>query len=202
MSHNIDHIFYINLDRRADRREQIEEELNKFELPFERFPAIALDMGILGCGLSHLSVFKKAKERGYKNVLIFEDDFYFLVDKQTLEGELTKFFDSKIEYNVLMLAYNVTEDEEVPDHPFIRRILTGQSAACYIVNENYYDTLIALYEYAMPMLEQTGSHWVYANDQVWKALQPNDKWYYFVNRIGRQRDGFSDNAGRYMEYNC
>ena len=202
MSHNIEHIFYINLDRRTDRRAQIEAELDKFELPCELFHGIAKDMGILGCGLSHLAIYKLAKKRGYKNVLICEDDLYFLVDKQTLEEELTKFFDSNIYYNVLMLAYNVNESEEVPKFPFIRRLLDSQSAACYIVNENYYDKLIELYEHTMPLLEQTGQHWLYANDQCWKALQPNDKWYYFVTRLGRQRDGFSDNAGQYMEYNC
>jgi glycosyl transferase family 25 len=202
MSSNIDKIFYINLDRRTDRRTEIENELTTFELPFERFPAIERNPGIVGCGLSHLAVYKIAKERGYKNILIFEDDFYFLMDKQAFEQELTQFFDSKIEYNVCMLAYNVTEDAEVPGHPFLRRILTGQSAAAYIVNENYYDTLIALYEWALPLLEQTGQHWIYSNDQCWKSLQPRDNWYYFVNRIGRQRNGFSDNANQYMEYNC
>ena len=76
----IDGIFYINLDKRADRRYEIEEELNKMELPFERFTAIETPgRGILGCGYSHLSVFKMAKERKYRNVLIFEDDFYFLI---------------------------------------------------------------------------------------------------------------------------
>ena len=85
MSVNIDHIFYINLDKRKDRRVEIEQELNKMELPFERFKAIETPgRGILGCGLSHLSVFKLAKERKYKNVLIFEDDFYFLISKPEL----------------------------------------------------------------------------------------------------------------------
>ena len=38
MSHNIDKIFYINLDRRIDRRNEIEQELNNVELQYERFP--------------------------------------------------------------------------------------------------------------------------------------------------------------------
>ena len=40
MSHNIDHIFYINLAHRHDRRQEIEEELNAFGLQYERFEAI------------------------------------------------------------------------------------------------------------------------------------------------------------------
>jgi hypothetical protein len=81
----IDGIFYINLEKRLDRRVEIEIELTNMELPFERFPAIETPgRGILGCGLSHLSVFKLAKERKFRNVLIFEDDFYFLISKTEL----------------------------------------------------------------------------------------------------------------------
>ena len=90
MSNKIDHIFYINLEERVDRKNLIEIELNKFDLKYERFPAIKDEMGIYGCGLSHLSVLKLAKERGYKNVLIFEDDFTFLVSKEEFETFLNE----------------------------------------------------------------------------------------------------------------
>jgi hypothetical protein len=78
----------------------------------------------------------------------------------------------------------------------------AQTASGYIVHSRYYDTLIQLYEWAIPLLEQTGQHWVYANDVVWKELQTRDKWYCFSQRIGRQLDGFSDNAGRFIQYDC
>ena len=77
----IDGIFYINLDHRTDRRAEIEGELSRFDLKFERFPAIAHKIGGVGCGTSHLEVIKLAKKRGYKNVVIFEDDIEFIVDK-------------------------------------------------------------------------------------------------------------------------
>jgi ribosomal-protein-serine acetyltransferase len=80
MSSYIDKIIYINLSKRTDRREEIENELNNFNLYYERFEAIPTpECGIYGCGLSHLSVLKLAKERNYKNILILEDDFQFLV---------------------------------------------------------------------------------------------------------------------------
>jgi GR25 family glycosyltransferase involved in LPS biosynthesis len=67
MSHNIDKIFYINLEKRKDRREEIEKELNTFGLYYERFEAIETPgFGILGCGLSHLSVLKIAKTKVIK----------------------------------------------------------------------------------------------------------------------------------------
>ena len=66
MSQNIDHIFYINLDYREDRKEEIEREIEKMDLQekTERFPGIRVfEQGILGCTKSHLAVLKLAKER-------------------------------------------------------------------------------------------------------------------------------------------
>jgi len=119
MSTNIDKIIYINLDKRIDRRTDIEKELNDFGLEYERFQAIETPgFGILGCGQSHLAVLKLAKERGYKNILIFEDDFTFLVSKEEFENELNKFFDLNIDYNVCMLSYNINKSEETK-HDFL-----------------------------------------------------------------------------------
>jgi GR25 family glycosyltransferase involved in LPS biosynthesis len=204
---NIAHIFYINLDRRTDRKEHIETELGKMGIrDFERFTAVERPpgKGIVGCGYSHLSVLKLAKERQYPNVLIFEDDFYFTVSHDELSRNVNAFFESPVsnDYDVCMLSYNLHTFDECPETPFLRRVRYAQTASGYIVNSRYYDTLITLYEWAIPLLEQTGQHWIYANDVVWKSLQEKDKWYCFTQRIGKQLDGFSDNAGCVMRYDC
>lgn len=203
MSKNIDGIFYINLDRRTDRREEFEGELKRMELTAERFSAVATPgQGILGCGRSHLAVFKLAKERNYKNVLIFEDDFVFLVSKDQLHELLSQVFDNNVDFDVCMLGYNLKGHEECPEYPFLKRVRNAETASAYIVNQKYYDTLIELYEWAMPELANTGMHWIYANDQVWKRLQEKDTWYCFSKRIGKQRSGFSDNSNCFREYEC
>lgn len=200
MSKNIDHIFYINLDKRTDRREEIENELAKYELTAERYSAIYTPhSGIVGCGYSHLNVLKLARDRGYKNVLILEDDFEFVVSKDEFENQLSMFFESKIEYDVCMISWIVQRSEEFPEFPFLRKIIDGQTASGYIVNSHYYNSLIELYEWAIPLLDQTNHHWLYANDLVWKRLQPQGKWYYFVKKLGRQRGSYSDNKMCYVE---
>jgi GR25 family glycosyltransferase involved in LPS biosynthesis len=203
----ISHVIYINLDRRPDRKEHIENEFDKMNIsPYERFTAVERPpgQGIVGCGYSHLSVLKLAKERQYENILIFEDDFYFIVSREELRQNIRQFFESPFsdDYDVCMLSYNLHESEVCQDTPFVRRVRFAQTASGYIVNSRYYDTLITLYEHAIPLLEQTGIHWVYANDIVWKDLQQRDKWYCFTQRIGKQLDGFSDNAGRVVQYDC
>jgi GR25 family glycosyltransferase involved in LPS biosynthesis len=196
----IDGVFYINLDRRTDRRAEIEEELGRLGLPYERFPAIPHPTsGIVGCGYSHLAILKMAKERGYRNVLIFEDDFTLLVPPEECLAQLGRLFASKEEFDVCFLAYNIQRAE--PHNDFLQRVVESQTASAYIVNARYYNKLIELYEWAIPLLESTGQHWVYANDQVWKPLQAADRWLAFTTRLGKQRDGYSDNAERYISYN-
>ena len=146
MSHNIDKIFYINLDKREDRRTEIEQELNLMDLPYERFPAIYNESGPVGCGYSHLSVLKLARDRGYKNVLIFEDDFTFLVSKTELNEYLDKLFNNFRTFDVCFLSYACSTFEEIPGHTFIKRVIDSQTASGYIVNETCYNKLISLYE--------------------------------------------------------
>jgi GR25 family glycosyltransferase involved in LPS biosynthesis len=199
MSNQIDRIIYINLDSREDRRSEIESVLHNYSLTdrSERFSAIyrAPPMGIAGCGYSHLAVLKLAKERKYKRVFILEDDFVFTVSGKVLEQKLQTLFDSKeTTFDVFMLSYNLIQWRSIPDQADYIRILSAETASGYIVSEHYYDTLIQLYETNIPLLEQTGSHWIYANDQIWKELQKRDTWLGFALPIGKQRASFSDNS--------
>jgi GR25 family glycosyltransferase involved in LPS biosynthesis len=206
MSHFIDRIFYINLDRRTDRFAEIQEELQKYGLDAERFSAIPHAQGIVGCGYSHLSVMKIAKDRGYKNILILEDDFMFSVSKDTLEERLAYFFTHvrTEDYDVCMLSYqNAVKEELGADSSgaaYLSKLKEASNASAYIINGAYLDTLIALYEHALPLLESTGEHWNYANDQVWKQLQRRDRWFAFTQKLGIQRAGYSDNSNRFMDY--
>lgn len=202
MSHNIDKIIYINLNKRTDRREEIEQELNNFSLEYERFEAIDIpNFGALGCFKSHLSVLKLAKERNYRNVLILEDDFMFLVSKEEFEQNLSDFFSLNLPFDVCMLSYNLIKSED-HENNVVNKVIETQTASGYIVNNHYYDKLIQLYELTLPLYEQTGKHWIYANDQIWKQYQPNDNWFYFKTRLGKQRPSYSDLGREVVDYQC
>lgn len=201
MSNNIDKIVYINLDKRTDRKEEIETELNNFNLSYERYPAIYNSYGAIGCSQSHLNVLKLARDRGYKNILILEDDFTFLVSKEEFEFNLKSFFEKFQDYNVCMISYNLCEHQEIKDE-CVNRVLSAQTTSGYIVNSNYYDKLIDIFEKAIPLLEKTGEHWNYACDTVWKSLQRIDKWYYFKTHINKQHPGYSDIEKNNTNYGC
>jgi len=201
MTSNIEHIFYINLAHRTDRRSEIEHELESMGLSSqaERFDAIFMKPGAFGCGYSHISVLKLAKERGYKNVLILEDDFMFVVDKETLETQCKLFFENVKEYNVCLFGYNTIKSEEC-EFPFLQKVLNSQTTSGYLINENFYDILIDNFETAMINLKNGFIHWIYSIDQYWKILQPSSAWYQFKNRIGKQRPNYSDIAESIVDY--
>lgn len=153
----------------------------------------------MGCGYSHLAALKLAKERNYEHTLILEDDFQFLVPRPALDAALQSFWDTETPYDVLFLSFNVLNSEPCATAPMVDRILDAQTASGYIVHRDYLQTLIDLYEWAIPELERTGKHWLYANDQVWKPLQPAGRWYHFKERLGKQREGWSDNSKAFID---
>jgi len=190
-------VFYINLDRRSDRRAEIEAELDTIGLSGERFAAIEGRPGIVGCGQSHLAVLHLARDRGLKNVLIFEDDFQFIVNKEVFWERLNRFFRSGRPFDVLMFSYATEQTEPVDE--LIMRVISADTASAYIVSSTFYDPLIELYKTYLPLLATTGEHWLYANDQIWKRLQPGAQWFAFVERLGKQRGSYSDNSLQYMD---
>ena len=212
MNH-ITKIVYINLDRRTDRREEIEAECLKMRIPTEkvvRFSAIEHDPGFVGCSKSHLAVLKMAREENWFNVLIFEDDFQFLVSADSFESNLREFFSLEQPYDVLLLSYSLHQREDFMGN--VGRTRNTQTASGYLVHHRFYDHLIQNIEesvhlnelHACSPSEYAYNSWSYAFDQYWKRLQsdPSNVWLFFLERIGRQRAGYSDLVKRFVDYNC
>lgn len=198
-NNKISKIIYINLDHRTDRKQEIEKELYTFNLTsYKRFPAISNQNGALGCSKSHLAVIKKAKEYGYKNLLVLEDDFEFIVNKDEFNDQINKLF--QVPFDVCLLAYN-TPNLYDSQYPFLYKIKDAQTASGYIIQSHYYDTLIAQWEYAIKMFEETNNDAKYTCDQSWKPLQEKDNWYCFKMRIGKQRESYSDIQKGIVDYN-
>ena len=216
---NIDKIYYINLDHRTDRKAEIEQEFAShfggtiLEHRVERFPAIKHNQGLFGCSISHLEVIKRAKANCAKYIIVFEDDFKFLVSKEIFAENINALFqqvDNGLDFKVIMLAYNamnrfeVRENAmnrfEVRENALLDSTTDVQTCAGYLVNSKYFDELIQCWEHGVQMYQETGQDWIYCCDQYWKKLQ-KEKWYLFKTRIGKQRAGFSDCGQRVIDYN-
>lgn len=190
MNH-IEKVVYINLEKRADRRAHMEKLFAEYDIAADRFEAIEHPNGLYGCGLSHLAVLKMARDNGWQNVLIMEDDIVFNVSSQSFERNIERLFFEGPEFDVCMLDINLQRSKPAT-HDWLIRVLYAHCAGAYIVKRHYYQTLIDLYEWGLPLLLQTGMHWVYANDAVWERLQEMDRWYTFQERICGQMGGYSD----------
>lgn len=195
----IPHILYINLDSRPDRLAQITSELSCMGLSGERLSAVnTVPHGYIGCSATHIKGLKLARECGWENVVMLEDDFQFVVNKETLERQLREFFSRGIEYDVLFLGYNLINSG--PKDNLVGKALEVQTTSGYIVHKRFYDILIKHLEEGLEKLTATHNPSKYTIDQWWKSLQPVHSWYYFVNRIGIQRPGYSDIEGRVVNY--
>jgi len=170
--------------------------MNLYDEKIERFSAVYRpENPCLGCTLSHLNIIKEAKEKNYKNILIFEDDFQFIVEEHIFKSHLDEFFNSNIDFKVLMLSYNVNSNDIKKYNDIVSIANNVDTASGYIVSSKYYDELIECLEYGTMMLEKTNEHWNYINDQIWKKLQLDNKWFIFNTRMGVQRESFSDLKG-------
>ena len=77
----LNHIFYINLDHRSDRKKDVEEQLNQVGLKGTRFNAIKMKDGRVGCTLSHIKCLEMAIKENFDHIFICEDDITFTVKR-------------------------------------------------------------------------------------------------------------------------
>jgi len=193
MFDTVQHVVYINLDERTDRRAHVETQLAR-AFPadkIQRFPAIKAAKGAVGCSRSHIAVLELAKANGWANVLIVEDDFTwnnFEKGAPVLDGLLERPFD----VIVLCGAYVACQ----PDG----RLQSCQTTTAYIVSEAYYDILLANYKAGLALYEATDDYRTYALDQFWKRLQPVGRWYIVRPNMGFQLPGYSNVEGRPVNY--
>ena len=119
-----DHVYYINLDRRPDRRTHMEQQLAKYHMSATRMPAIDgksmqwqakygyqsdyWNNGALAYCLSYRDIIVKAIQNDYENVLIMDDDAVLtdLPDAPWLQTLDAAWSELPEEWHMLYLAAN------------------------------------------------------------------------------------------------
>ena len=199
---DIKNIFYINLKHRKDRKEHIEQQLKNIGLTnFERFDAIKLQNGRVGCSMSHLKCLNLAKERKYEYVLICEDDATFL-NPSLFINQINKFFKNKRVHNwdVLLLGGNNIPPYKQIDETCIR-VSHCQTTTCYLVNGHYFDTLIENIKQGINnLIREPENSRSYAIDMYWLNLQKKHIWLLIVPLSVIQREDYSDIEQRNTKY--
>ena len=84
-----DHILIINLKHRTDRRNQIQEQIQRLNIEknkYEIIEAIYDENGVIGCAKSHIRCLEYAKSKNYNNVLITTPNNAYYEGKLTLSS--------------------------------------------------------------------------------------------------------------------
>jgi len=189
---DIKHAFYINLALRTDRKEQVEEQLRNAGLTCaQRFNAVKLDDGRVGCSMSHLKCLSIAKENNWDHVLIVEDDIEFL-NPGLFINQMNTFLSRHNNWDVVLLAGN-----NLP--PYVRdgdecvKVAQCQTTTGYLVNGHYFNTLIEnIKNSIVKLMREPDKHFNYAIDKYWFSLQQRDNWYLLTPLTVVQRAGYSD----------
>ena len=197
---DIKNILYINLESRTDRRNNIESQLALVGFKtFERFNAIKVKNGRVGCTLSHIKCLELAKERKYDHLLICEDDTVFL-DPTLFKKQLNTFMAKSHSWDVVIIAGNNVPPYERIDDTCIA-VTRCQTTTCYLVAGHYFDTLLANYKEGLQkLLREPHKHIDYAIDKYWLKLQEKDNWFLITPLTVVQREDYSDIEGRRTNY--
>ena len=183
------HRFCVNLDRRPERWMSVSQEFRKHGIGVTRFSAYdALEMdipadwrgrpGAYGCLSSHLEIVRKARDRGYANVLIFEDDVVFDAELEArLPGILAELPD---DWDMFFLG-GCHREAPIRVTPNIFRMTRTYATHAYVLNHTVYESFIHQNStYGKPVDMNNGD------------LQQTHACYCAIPHLAWQQEGWSD----------
>jgi len=190
---DIKHVLYINLESRPDRKIHVEEQLRNVGINNgERFNAIKLNNGALGCSMSHLKCLEIAKQNNWPHLLIVEDDILF-TNPALFINKLNFFLSRhKNDFDVLLIAGNNVPPYISIDESCVK-ISKCQTTTGYLVQSHYYDTLMQNYREGIKnLMKYPDNHKFFAIDKYWLKLQEKDRWFLIVPLSVIQRQDYSN----------
>lgn len=197
----LQHTIYINLDHRTDRLEHLKGELEKIGIggSAERFSAVRMEKGNVGCTLSHIRCIELAKTRGWPYVFICEDDITF-TDPARFLLSLREFSQSNMEWNMVIIGGNNCPPFE-PITTAYARVYNIQTTTGYIVHSNYYDILLQNFKEGLgKLIREPEKKKQYSLDIYWKNLQTSGLWFMITPPTVIQYYDYSDIEEKVVDY--
>lgn len=198
---DIQNTFYINLSHRIDRKEHVEQELNKIGiLNVNRFEAINNENGAIGCSMSHLKILQNAISNKLGHVLIIEDDITFL-EPEVFKKQFRKFMELHgKQWDVVLFAGNNMPPYETIDNTCVK-VTRCQTTTGYLVNGHYLRILADNIKRGLThLIRNPTEHSIYAIDKYWFVLQGLGRWYLITPLTVIQREDYSDIENKITNY--
>ena len=202
--------YYINLQKRRDRKYHILNQLNKIGInknDITRINAVPKKNGHFGCALSHLKTLEKIYQDGVEYGVVLEDDFTWKFSSEITLKVLNQVMKDK-DWQVCLLACNGKTERK---SRYCSSVISCQTTSGYIIHRNYIPILKKHWQWYIDnkiisdkrdkrlLLEnEKGS----AIDQSWKILQrrDRDKWIITKPILGKQIESYSDIAERKVDH--
>ena len=196
---DIKYAFYINLLSRPDRKQHVENQMNAIGINAQRFNAIKMANGAIGCSMSHLKIIELAKANNWDHVLIVEDDILFTKPSVFIE-QFNNFLSNHKDFDVALIAGNNCPPFTNIDDTCVK-VTRCQTTTGYLVKNHYYDKLINNYKNGiLNLMKHPDNHGLYAIDKFWFNLQAIDKWYLIIPLTVTQREDYSDIEKKFANY--
>ncbi len=203
---NIDCIYYINLECRPKRKQHIEDELEKLNVPVGKWKYLSAvhrpDNGALGCTESHINVLEDMRQNGHKICIVLEDDAQWTgaYKHNSLDKLLKNIFSSikkmKMLWNVVFLGGKSTNVEKIQPNFF--RVLNCVHTHSYMIHKRALPKVLKVFSKSKKLLEQYGYAHCRTLDSQWTKLQKESKAFFLINPIAfAQRPGYSDIEKKY-----
>lgn len=185
-----DKIYVINLPKRIDRLMQFVEEMEKYEIEFEIVNGIEHESGAEGLRQTVENIFKDAIDKKYNQILIFEDDCYFVEGKSTVDWTMDNAIKELPEdWHILYLGAQVTNG-------FKRR----QGSCLFQLDLAFATHAWALSRQGMMEILAVGLEAPIDNSVV-KTVQTQQKCFITYPLLASQRAGFSNIGNTEIDWN-
>lgn len=204
MNKYFDRVFFINLDRREDRLELIQNQLNIMDIKAERVSAVDGNLlnpdpkigngwnhkGVAGCALSHRKVIQMAKDAGYKSFMVIEDDTIFSDEFHNLDFYMNQLPD---DWDMVYFGGNHIGGIK-PVNINIGRCIHTLTTNCYAMKHTIYDYVLSKLPGEVDLLKMP-------IDVLYTEIQKNSKFncYTFKPHLVWQDSIFSDIENKSQE---
>lgn len=192
----IDLVVYINLNTRTDRRQEMEAELARLQVPSEktlRWEATRMPKnGALGCTSSHIGVLEHVQTLPptVQNILVLEDDFNFAEDAELVKRSLNEFLSyPRDSWDLALLSYAIISRDNYND--LVSIALVSSRTSGYLINRNSVAKVLANFKEGRDLLIKHKKE-SYNIDRYWWRVMKDRKTFYFNKALGYQRESYSN----------
>jgi glycosyl transferase family 25 len=191
---------YINLDKRLDRKEHIEQQIKNMQIATaQRFSAIQHAKGLVGCVRSHIAILEEALAHpdAPEYVCVLEDDAVFLNPGETI-AKLQRVHQNHSDWDVILLGGNNFPPYKTVDADCVQ-VTNCQTTHAYVVKRRFIPELLENFRTGLQGLLRTSQD-RFALDQHWKHLQKKHKFLLLQPMRVDQLEGHSDISQQNVRY--